>query len=113
MIVEAEAIIQASRAETWAVITDLENTPKILSGVLQIEVLERPASGLVGLKWRETRMLFGKLAAVDKCITEAVENEFYTVQAQDGGFVFVTTKRLSSSGDGTRLKESHESRPQD
>src|SRR6185295_10768211 len=112
MIVEAQVPINGSKAAIWAVITNIENAAKIISGIEKIEVVEKPATGLVGLRWRETRILFGKPATVEKWITDATENEFYTTQAEDGGFVFLTTKRISHSSDGTTLAESHESKPQ-
>ena len=112
MLVEAQITIDASRAAVWAAITDIENASEIISGIEKIEVLEKPANGLVGLKWRETRMLFGKPATVEKWITDAAENEFYKTKAEDGGFVFLTTKSLSESRGGITLTESHDSRPQ-
>ena len=112
MIVEAQVTINGSRPAVWAVITNIENASAICSGIDKIEVLEKPTSGLVGLKWRETRLLFGKPAAVVKWITDAAENEFYQTRAEDGGFVFLTTKRLSESAGGVTLTESHESKPQ-
>src|SRR5438046_8149699 len=57
-------------------------------------------------------MLFGKPAAVEKWITDAAENEFYKTRAEDGGFVFTTTKRISESRSGMTLVESHETKPQ-
>src|SRR4030095_1173531 len=83
MIVEAQVTINASKAAIWAAITNLENAAQFISGIQKIEVVERPASGLVGLKWRETRMLFGKPATVEKQITDAAENEFYETKAED------------------------------
>ena len=77
MIVEAQVTINASKAAVWAAITNIENAAEIISGIKKIEVVERPASGLVGLRWRETRMLFDKPATVEKWITDAAENEFY------------------------------------
>lgn len=112
MLVEAQVAINGSRAAIWAAITEIEHAAKIISGIKNIEVLEKPASGLVGLKWRETRILFGKAASVDKWITDAAENEFYTTEAADSGFVFVTTMRISESGGGTTLTSSHLTRPQ-
>jgi uncharacterized protein YndB with AHSA1/START domain len=112
MIVAAQVTINGSRAAVWAAITNIEKASDFISGIDKIEVLEKPASGLVGLKWRETRMLFGKPAAVEKWITEAAENEFYQTRAEDGGFVFLTTKRLTESSEGVTLTESHESKPQ-
>ena len=113
MIVEAQVTINGSRAAIWAAITDFENASKIISGIMNIEVLEKPASGLVGLKWRETRMLFGKPATAEKWITDAAENEFYKTRAEDNGFVFLTTIRISESSNGSiALTSSHDSQPQ-
>src|SRR5947208_12969402 len=112
MIVEAQVTINGSKAAVWAAITNIDNASEIISGIEKIEVLEKPATGLVGLKWRETRMLFGKPATVEKWITDAAENEFYKTRAEDGGFVFLTTKRISESNGGVTLTEAHESKPQ-
>ena len=112
MLVEAQLTIHASRAAVWAAITDIENASEIISGIEKIEVLEKPANGLVGLKWRETRMLFGEPAAVEKWITEAAENEFYRTRAEDRGVVFLTSMRISESSGGITLTSSHDSRPQ-
>ena len=103
MIVEAQVTINGTKAAIWAAITNIENAPDTISGIHKIEVLEKPAHGLVGLKWRETRMLFGKAATADKWITDAAENEFYRTKAE---------RRVSESRGGMTLTESHESRPQ-
>ena len=112
MIVEAQVTIKGSRAAIWAAITNIENASGIISGIQKIEVVEKPASGLVGLKWRETRMYFGKPATVEKWITDAAENEFYKTRAEDNGFVFVSTIRISESDGGMTLASSHETKPQ-
>jgi hypothetical protein len=112
MIVEAQVSINGSRAAIWEAITNIENAAEIISGIEKIEILEKPANGLAGLKWRETRILFGKPAIVEKWITDADENKFYKTRAEDGGFVFLTTKSISESSGGNTLTESHESRPQ-
>jgi Polyketide cyclase / dehydrase and lipid transport len=112
MIVEVQVTITGSKAAIWAAITDIENASEIISGIQNIEVLEKPANGLVGLRWRETRILCGKPATVEKWITDAVENEFYKTRAEDNGFVFSTTMRISQSGGGMTLTSSHDSKPQ-
>ena len=110
MIVEVQVAIDGSRPAIWAAITDIENAPKIISGIERIEVLEKPAHGAAGLKWRETRMLFGKPAAVDKLITDAAENEFYQTRSESPGFVYLATLRISEGRDGTTLTSTHEYR---
>jgi len=112
MLVEAQVTINGSKSATWAAITDIENAAKTISGIEKIEVLEKPANGLVGLRWRETRMLFGKPATVEKWITDAAENEFYKTRAEDKGFVFLSTIRISESSGGITLTSSHETKPQ-
>jgi polyketide cyclase/dehydrase/lipid transport protein len=112
MIVEAQVTINGSKAAIWAAITDIENASETISGIENIEVLEKPANGLVGLKWRETRMLFGKPATAEKWITDAAENEFYKTRAEEQGFVYLSTMSISESGGGITLTSSHDSKPQ-
>jgi hypothetical protein len=117
MIVEAQVTINGSRAAIWAAITDIENASETISGIEKIEIVERPANGLVRLRWRETRILFGKPATVEKWITDAAENQFYKTRAEDGGFVFLTTMRIlengtPQNGGGMTLTSSHDSKPQ-
>jgi hypothetical protein len=113
MHVEAQVTINGSKAAIWAAITNVEKASEIISGIEKIEVVEKPASGLVGLKWRETRMLFGKPATAEKWITDAAENAFYKTRAEDNGFVFSSTMSISESNNGgITLTSSHDSRPQ-
>ena len=112
MLVEAQVTINGSKAATWAAITNIENAAEIISGIENIEVVEKPANGLVGLRWRETRMLFGKPATVEKWITDAAENTFYKTRAEDNGFVFLSTMSISESSGGMTLTSAHDSKPQ-
>src|SRR5882672_8761779 len=112
MIVEAQVTINGSKAAIWATITNIENASKTISGIENIEVLEKPATGLVGLRWRETRMLFGKPATAEKWITDAAENEFYKTRAESDGFVFLSTISMSESSGGITLTSVHDSQPQ-
>jgi hypothetical protein len=112
MIVEAQVTIKGSKEAIWAAITNIENASETIRGIEKIEVVEKPANGLVGLRWRETRMLFGKPATAEKWITDAAENEFYKTRAESDGFVFLTTMSISQSGGGMTLTSSHVSEPQ-
>ena len=112
MIVDAQVTINGSRAAIWDVMTDFENASETITGIQKIEILEKPAKGLVGLRWRETRMLFGKPATAEKWITDAAENEFYKTRAESDGFVFLSTTSISESSGGMTLSTSHDSQPQ-
>lgn len=113
MIVEEKININASREAVWAVVIDIENGADFITGIQKIDILEKPQNGLIGLKWAETRLMFGKEAKVDKWVTEAVDNDYYITRAEDGGFVFNTAVRIKDAGsDGVTLAISHESLPQ-
>ncbi len=112
MVVDAHVTVNGTRAATWAAMTDVENAATMLSGVEKIEIVEKPANGLVGLRWRETRMLFGKPATAEKWITEAVNEEFYKTRSESDGFVFLSTTSISEGDGGIRLTTSHASVPQ-
>jgi hypothetical protein len=112
VIVDVQVTINATKAAIWTAITDIENAAETISGIEKIEILEKPATGLAGLKWRETRILFGKPATAEKWITDAAENEFYKTRAEDNGFVFLSTTRISESDGGLTLASCHETKPQ-
>jgi carbon monoxide dehydrogenase subunit G len=82
MIVETQVTIQGPRPRVWAAITNIENAASFISGIEKIEVLEKPASGLVVNAVAETRMYFGKPATVEMWITDAAENEYYKTGAE-------------------------------
>lgn len=112
MTVSAAITIHATKAAVWASTTDIARFAELLSGVEKIEMVEKPATGLVGLKWKETRVLFGKPAAVEKWITEEKEKDYYTTRAEQDGFVFITTNRVSGSDGAVVLTGIHETQPQ-
>ena len=45
MIVEAQVTINGTKAAVWAAITNIENASEIISGIENIEVLEKPETG--------------------------------------------------------------------
>jgi carbon monoxide dehydrogenase subunit G len=112
MIAEVQVNINGSRTAIWKAITDIENAAKFISGIEKIEVVEKPVNGLVGLKWKETRMYFGKPATVEIWITDAVENEFYKTRAEGDGYLFLSTMSITESSNGTTLTSSHDYKPQ-
>jgi uncharacterized protein YndB with AHSA1/START domain len=112
MIVEVQVTINASRTAVWNAITNIEKTAEFISGIEKIEVVEKPVTGLVGFKWRETRMYFGKPATVEIWITDAVENEYYKTRAESDGYLFLSTMSISESRDGITLTSTHDYKPQ-
>ncbi len=112
MTVEAQVTINGTLEAVWAVMANIEKAAEILSGVEKIEIVERPASGIRGLKWRETRLLFGKSVTVEKVVIAGAENEFFSTESKEGGFLFSTTNLIREKGDGILLLSRHTTIPQ-
>lgn len=112
MVVKVQVSIDAPKEAVWKVITDIENAQNNIIGIEKVEVLEKPADGLVGLKWTETRTLFGKTAKETMWITDARENESYRTRAQSHGSVYVTKMAVADHKGGTQLAMTFEGTPQ-
>ena len=112
MIIEVQVTIKGSRTAVWNAITNIGNAAEFIRGIEKIEVVEKPATGLVGFKWRETRMYFGKPATVEIWITDAVENEYYKTRAESDGYLFLSTMNISESSNGITLTSTHDYKPQ-
>lgn len=106
MNVNVEVEINKSKEKVWKAITNIENSESMISGILNINVLVRPANGLVGFKWEETREMFGQKAMETMWITDAVENEFYGTRAESHGSIYITRLSLKESGNNTLLSMS-------
>lgn len=95
--------IDAPKPVVWSLITDIENSGNSIGAIEEIEVLERPAHGLRGLKWRETRRMYGKKATETMWITDVADGSGYTTEARSHGSIYRSDIRVSDTGGGTRL----------
>lgn len=95
--------IKASKEKVWRVITDIENSMNTISGIDKIEILNKPKDTVIGLKWKETRTIFGKSATETMWITEATENNYYKTRAESNGAIYQTILKLSEKENSTFL----------
>ena len=112
MNTEVQVEINGTREDVWKVITDIEYSVNTINGIEKIEVLEKPADGIVGLKWRETRTMFGRTATEVMWITDAVENKSYKTRAESHGAVYITTFDLSEEDEKVHLTMNFKGVPQ-
>ena len=103
MKVSVNIEIASSKEKVWAAITDIENCVNFISSIIDLELLNKPENKLVGLKWKETRLMFGKKASETMWITDAVENEYYCTRAESHGSVYITEISLSEIEGNTLL----------
>lgn len=95
--------IAKPKETVWQTITDIENATDFISSIIDLQVLHQPEDGLVGLKWTETRKMFGKEASETMWITEAVDNEYYCTRAENHGAVYKTKLSLNEIAEGKTL----------
>lgn len=103
MNLETSIDIQASVEQVWPTITDIAHCQQVISAIIDIKVLNTPEQGLIGLKWQETRLMFGKKATETMWITEAEKPLYYCTRAESHGSVYLTKMSLDSQGTKTRL----------
>ncbi len=112
MNLSVQVEIDAPKEKVWRLISNIENAGDVIDGISKVEVLEKPTDGLVGLKWRETRVMFGKEATEVMWITGVVENESYETRAESHGAVYETKTEVKEDGNGSVLSMSFRGTPQ-
>lgn len=101
--------IKCPKALVWQAITDIANCKNMISAIIDLTVIEKPEKGLVGLKWSETREMFGKEASETMWITEAVEGQYYCTRAENCGAVYLTKMAVAEDNGKTILSMSFSS----
>ena len=97
MKLSSTVVIRAPRADVFRVFSDIPNACERVSGIQQLEVLSEAKSGR-GLRWRETRVMFGKEATEEMQITRFDQPSSYVVEAESHGTHY--TSRFSFEEDG-------------
>ncbi len=103
--------IKAPKEKVWTIISDIENSKDNISAIESIEVLEQPTEGLLGLKWKETRTMFGKQATEIMWITESIENQHYQTRAESHGAIYISRLWVDETDNGTILNMSFNGTP--
>jgi hypothetical protein len=104
--------INSTRESVWNAISDIENCGNMISSIMKIEILNMPLDSLVGLKWKETREMFGKQATETMWITDATTNEYYSTRAESHGAIYISKLSLADCPSGTLLAMSFRGNPQ-
>lgn len=103
MHIQESITIKASREKIWQLISNIENSAELISGIEEIEILKKPEKGLLGLKWEETRIMFGKTATEIMWIIDVVDGFSYKTQAEGPGVIYISSLSLAEEGNQTRL----------
>jgi len=95
--------INSPKNRVWHAITDFENCIHMISGIIDLKIIHKPEKGLIGLKWTETRKMFGKESTETMWITDYIEEEYYCTRAENCGAIYITKISLAEVEDKTLL----------
>jgi len=98
--------------EVWEAIIDFKNCSNYIESIVSLEILEQPNDTLIGFKWKETRVMFGKEATETMWITNYAVNEFYQTKAESHGSIYRSKLSIDKMGENTKLAMSFSSEPQ-
>jgi len=112
MSVSVSELINAPMETVWSVIIDIDNAQDHISSITDLQVLERPENGILGLKWQESRVMFGKEATETMWITDADPGHWYQTTAHNHGMIYRSKMALRELGEQTELTMSFECEPQ-
>jgi len=109
MEISVSVEISNTTEEVWKVITDFKNSPNYIKSIVNVEIIEQPKDTLVGFKWKETRVMFGKEATEIMWITDSVENEYYQTRAESHGSIYISKLSIEHIEQITKLTMSFSS----
>lgn len=92
MKVDIKIPVDATPEAIWAVISDYDHFEDNIESITKIDILERPAKSdsLVGLKWTETRTMFGSEAQETMWVTESEAPNYYETRAESHGAIYIS-----------------------
>ena len=100
--VAVSVAIAAPQQDVWDRITDIEHAHERIPAIKRIEILSPQRHGL-GLRWRETRIMFGKEATEVMEITQWHPPHEYVTSAQSHGSEYRCTLRVEPTAEGSTL----------
>jgi len=113
MNISVDIEINSTVENVWKAVSNIENADQMISAITALTILEAPDDdgSLVGLKWKETRKVFGKEANETMWITEYEENRYYATRAKNHGVVYRSTISVKEVGENTLLTLTFENSP--
>ena len=107
-------IKDVSKDIIWSVMTDYEHFADHIEAIKKVDILEKPTNpkvtSIVGLKWSETRIMFGREETETMWVTDAKEEECYTVKSESCGTTYISKMYIVddvTSNNGNDNKEAY------
>lgn len=104
MEMQVTRTIAAPPVTVWGLITDIPNSPQVISGIDSVDMIGGPEGFGVGTRWRETRTMFGKEATEEMEVSAVSAGTSYSVIAASRGMRYESTLTLQpTSADACTL----------
>ena len=95
-------LVNAPVPDVFGVFADFQNAARRIADIKKIEFLTPQQSG-VGARFKETRLMFGRLAAEEFLVSAFNEPSGYTLVCVSGGIEMTTNFTFESAEGGTRV----------
>ena len=95
--------IEKPLEDVWKAIIDFKNCSNYIESIIKLEIIDEPKDTLIGFKWKETRVMFGKEATETMWITDYVENEYYQTRAESHGSIYISRLSIELVENYTKL----------
>lgn len=99
--IRVEREVQAPAGRVWEVMTDVDGSAEVISGIDAVERLDGGDGFDVGLRWRETRTMMGKQATEEMTVTEVDPGRSYVVEADSRGTHYRSVMAVEPTGPAT------------
>lgn len=110
MRILARQPLRADIERAFAAFTDIEHSAGRVAGITRVEVVSAVRSG-VGLRWLETRTLFGSDATVEKRLTAVDPPRSFRVESHVEGVDYVSVFEFAESAGVTVATWTHDLTP--
>lgn len=109
---QLEREVAAPADVVWGLLTDLDRSPEVMSGIDRVERLDDGEGFDVGTRWRETRTMFGRTATEEMQVTAVEPGRAYTVEADSAGTHYQSVLTVEPTGPAAcRLSMSFDAQP--
>lgn len=103
MKLSIEETVSAPVERVFEVFSDVVSLEERISGIVKVEILSEVRSGN-GVRWRETRVMFGKEATEEMDISDFDPPHSYQVNASSHGMSYVSVLNFESiDANSTRI----------
>ncbi len=111
MNVIASVRIRSTKEKVWSAISNIKQCDSYINGIVGLKVIDDPTDTMIGFKWEETRVFFGKEATEIMWITDCETEKFYKTRAESHGTVYETTVSIKEIENAIELSMQFSGKP--